>query len=57
MDALKLEKLKSEIKKEIEQEYQEKIKKGQITIADDSNSKSSFQNEVREIAQNARAIK
>lgn len=57
MNAFEIEKIKKQIREETKAEFDEKIKKGEIAITDDLNSKSSFQNEVREIAQNARVIK
>jgi len=57
MNAFEEEKLKREIREEVEKEYQEKIKKGEIKIVNEKDKQSEFKSRVRELAEKTRLIK
>lgn len=57
MNAFEEEKLKREIREEVEKEYQEKIKKGEIKIVNEKDKQSEFKSRVRELAAKTRLIK
>lgn len=57
MNAFEEEKLKREIREEVEKEFQEKIKKGEIKIVNEKDKQSEFKSRVRELAAKTRLIK